>query len=82
MNTISEAKKNLEQNGFSVIEAVYSNKEISGITKLINGLDTSNPIFRKTDDLFAIRQFIKEVPEIKDFFFHCKINFVYSVYRF
>ncbi|HOD10252.1 MAG TPA: phytanoyl-CoA dioxygenase family protein, partial [Flavobacterium sp.] len=31
---------------------------------------TSNPIFRKSEDLFAIRQFLKEVPQIKDLIFN------------
>ncbi len=64
--------KNLEQNktelnllGFSVINNVYNKSEIEIICNFIDKLDTSNPIFRKTEDLFAIRQFLKEVPEVK-----------------
>ena len=74
MNTVLEAKNQLGQNGFSIIDSVYNKDEITEITKMIDALDTSNPIFRKTDDLFAIRQFIKEVPEIKKLIFNSKLK--------
>ena len=67
-------KKELKENGFSVIDSVYTKGEIIEISNIINGLDTSNPIFRKTDDLFAIRQFMKEVPEIKPLIFNRKLK--------
>lgn len=76
MNTITEAKNNLDQHGFSVINSVYTQDEINEIIQLINQLDTSNPIFRKTDDLFAIRQFLKEVPEIKQLVFNANLKAV------
>lgn len=66
-------KNDLANNGYSVINSVYSEEEITEIGKLIDQLDTSNPIFRKTDDLFAIRQFIKEVPEIKKLVFNSNL---------
>lgn len=74
MNAILTAKKNLVENGFSVIDSIYSEKEIAAIVGVIDSLDTSNPTFRKTDDLFAIRQFIKEVPEIKNLLFNSKLS--------
>jgi len=74
MTPISESyKSELTENGFSVIDSVYTEDEIIEISKIINSLDISNPIFRKTDDLFAIRQFLKEVPEIKALVFNPKL---------
>lgn len=61
------------EKGFCVINDVYSNEEVNSITKFIDNLDTSNPIFRKTDDLFAIRQFVKEFPKIKELIFNKKL---------
>ncbi|MGC4039637.1 MAG: phytanoyl-CoA dioxygenase family protein [Flavobacterium sp.] len=66
-------KSELAENGYSVVNSVYTEGEIAEISKLVAQLDTSNPIFRKTDDLFAIRQFIKEVPEIKSLVFNPKL---------
>jgi ectoine hydroxylase-related dioxygenase (phytanoyl-CoA dioxygenase family) len=58
------------EKGFHVVNEIYSNEEVNSITKFIDNLDTSNPIFRKTDDLFAIRQFVKEFPKIKELIFN------------
>lgn len=80
MDTVIEAKNKLNDDGFSVINDVYTENEIIEISTLINQLDTSNPIFRKTDDLFAIRQFIKEVPEIKNLIFNAKLkNIIHQI---
>lgn len=70
MVVLDKAKTELAELGFSVMNNVYSDTEIQSITDFINGLDTSKPIFRKTDDLFAIRQFVKEFPEIKALLFN------------
>src|SRR5688572_15337866 len=54
----------LIQNGFTVIEQVFSQREIDKIVSVIGRADCSKPTFRKSADLFAIRQFLKEVPEV------------------
>ncbi|TWR31593.1 phytanoyl-CoA dioxygenase family protein [Mucilaginibacter pallidiroseus] len=48
--------------GFAVINNVFTANQISEIEKAIKETDCSKSTFRKTDDLFAIRQFLKEVP--------------------
>ena len=55
--------------GFDIIPSVYSKEEIERILQVLASIDTSNPTFRKSSDLFAIRQFVKEVPAIKPFIF-------------
>ena len=62
--------KEFSEKGFHVINEIYSKEEVNSITEFIDNLDTSNPIFRKTDDLFAIRQFVKEFPKIKELIFN------------
>lgn len=57
-------RSQLESSGFTTIECFFSNERIESILKLISQTDTSKGTFRKTADLFAIRQFLKEVPEI------------------
>lgn len=49
--------------GFTILEDVYTPEEVESILAIIEDVDPSNPAFRKTDDLFAIRQFLKEVPQ-------------------
>ncbi len=62
---IKEFAKNqihLKEEGFAVIENIYSPKEIEQIVVAIDNADKSKSTFRKFTNLFAIRQFLKEVP--------------------
>ncbi|RYU95724.1 phytanoyl-CoA dioxygenase family protein [Emticicia agri] len=56
-------KNKIEADGFAVVNEVFSESEIDTLLKTIADIDISKPTFRKTNDLFAIRQFLKEVPE-------------------
>ena len=64
-------KIELLENGFTIIDNIYSAQEIEQILEAINNADTIKETFRKSRDLFAIRQFLKEIPSnpfIKSFF--------------
>jgi ectoine hydroxylase-related dioxygenase (phytanoyl-CoA dioxygenase family) len=66
--TVNQKHKNeLLENGFTVIEKVYSVEEIEKILTIIDQADNTNETFRKSADVFAIRQFLKEVPQTIDF---------------
>lgn len=71
---LQQYKQEIADNGFSVISNVFSDKEIERITDVINNIDTSKETFRKSEDLFAIRQFLKEIPEVKDLVFNENIK--------
>lgn len=60
----------IQENGFTVINNIFSYEEIEKITEVIQDIDTSKETFRKSEDLFAIRQFLKEIPEVKDLIFN------------
>jgi ectoine hydroxylase-related dioxygenase (phytanoyl-CoA dioxygenase family) len=60
--------------GFTIVENVYTDNEVESIVALIEQADPSNPTFRKTDDLFAIRQFLKEVPQVLPLIFNTKLK--------
>lgn len=64
MINLAPYKSELESSGFTTIAQVFSNDQMEGMVKLISQTDTSKGTFRKSADLFAIRQFLKEVPEI------------------
>lgn len=53
----------LSENGFTIIKNIYTDEEIAAILQLIETADNSKEIFRKSADLFAIRQFLKEIPQ-------------------
>ena len=54
----------IEETGFVTISDLFSHDEVEKILQLISEADTSKKTFRKSADLFAIRQFLKEVPGI------------------
>lgn len=67
---LQQHKNQITDSGFSVISNVFSTKEIECISEVIQNIDTSKETFRKSEDLFAIRQFLKEIPEVKHLIFN------------
>ena len=66
-------KIELEENGFSVLPNLYSDNEIKRILACIENAEQDENSFMKTKDLFAIRQLIKNVPELTDLLFNKKL---------
>ena len=67
-------KKKISGDGFAVIENVFTNNDVDKLFLIISNVDTSRPTFRKTNDLFAIRQFFNEAPSAVDIIFNDKFN--------
>lgn len=65
MNITTKHYESLQEDGFTVIEKVFNEEEVAKIIAVIENADTNKATFRKSEDLFAIRQFLKEVPETK-----------------
>ncbi|MDF2553403.1 MAG: phytanoyl-CoA dioxygenase [Chryseobacterium sp.] len=70
MLNLPQHKNTIADKGFSVISNVFSEEEIEKIIEVIQNIDTSKDTFRKSEDLFAIRQFLKEIHEVKDLIFN------------
>jgi len=73
MNSLHE----INAEGFTIINNVYSENEIEKLISLIENVtenDSDSATFRKSQDLFAIRQFHKEIPETLDFIFNQKLK--------
>jgi ectoine hydroxylase-related dioxygenase (phytanoyl-CoA dioxygenase family) len=72
--------KEINSEGFAIIEAIYSDSEVEKIISEIEKVTqakTDNATFRKSDDLFAIRQFHKEIPETLPYVFnHNLLKFI------
>jgi len=63
----------IDTEGFSIINNVFTENEIENIISLIENKTANNQenaTFRKSQDLFAIRQFHKEIPETLPFVFN------------
>jgi ectoine hydroxylase-related dioxygenase (phytanoyl-CoA dioxygenase family) len=67
-------KNSIQKNGFTVINNIFSDEEIKKISEVIQNIDISKETFRKSEDLFAIRQFLKEIPEVNDLIFNDNIK--------
>ncbi|WP_426481897.1 phytanoyl-CoA dioxygenase family protein [Chryseobacterium sp. R2ACT005] len=74
LQNLKNNKSHILEYGFAVINNVFSQKELEEINHVLQHIDTSKENFRKSEDLFAIRQFLKEVPEIKDLIFNENIQ--------
>ncbi len=74
LNNLDNHKSHILEYGFAVINNVFSKQELEEIETVLQSIDTSKENFRKSEDLFAIRQFLKEVPEIKDLIFNENIR--------
>ena len=67
----------INNEGFSIINNVYTTNEIEKLISLIENVtknDFNISTFRKSQDLFAIRQFHKEIPETLDLIFNKNLN--------
>jgi ectoine hydroxylase-related dioxygenase (phytanoyl-CoA dioxygenase family) len=62
MHNYQNIAETITNKGFATVEAVYSNAEIDSLLQVLAQIDSTKATFRKTADLFAIRQFLKEVP--------------------
>ncbi|MDF2455576.1 MAG: phytanoyl-CoA dioxygenase [Cytophagaceae bacterium] len=69
-------KDQLSIQGFTVLSTIYSEEEINKLLHLIEQVDSSKQTFRKSADLFAIRQFLKEIPPIQELIFNQKLQHV------
>jgi len=67
-------KEEISTEGFLIIQNVYTNHEIEQILELINRIDTTKDTFRKSADLFAIRQFLKEIPKSYNLIFNDRLK--------
>jgi ectoine hydroxylase-related dioxygenase (phytanoyl-CoA dioxygenase family) len=74
MHHLPNHQDNIGLNGFTILDDIYNGGEVDAILNVINKADQSDPTFRKTDDLFAIRQFLKSVPEVKRLIFNDKLK--------
>ena len=73
MNVIVEKnhKEEVEKSGYSIIDAVFSSNKIEAIIREIEKeSNSSRGTFRKSKDLFAIRQFLKEIPSVEKILFN------------
>ncbi|WP_222431182.1 hypothetical protein [Pedobacter suwonensis] len=71
---LAAIKMEIQELGFSVIDHVFTEQEVEAILSAIKMADSTKETFRKSEDLFAIRRFLKEVPDTVDLIFNQKVK--------
>lgn len=66
-------------NGFSIIDNIYTTEEVDKILQQIDQTNSEKETFRKSGDLFAIRQFLKEVPAALDTIINEKLKSILTL---
>lgn len=61
-------------NGFAVLDNFYSKTERNAMVAMIENAVTDKPVFRRSNDLFAIRQVLKEIPALAEIVFNQKLK--------
>lgn len=72
--SFSKCQRELDDLGFTFVADIYTIEEVQQILDLISQADTSKSTFRKSTNLFAIRQFIKEIPDAKELIFNFNLK--------
>jgi ectoine hydroxylase-related dioxygenase (phytanoyl-CoA dioxygenase family) len=62
MEDFTNLKEQIEEQGFIIIPDLYSDTEIDRLVHYIEKASSHKRSFRKSEELFAIRQLIKELP--------------------
>lgn len=62
------------KNGFCVVEDIYSRSEIDMLLSLLSNTENTGKNFRVSNDLFAIRQVLKEIPGLIEIIFNSKLK--------
>ena len=63
----------VKRRGFTVLEYIYTGKEVNQLLSIITRAMQDETRFRLTEDLFAIRCLLKEIPNLKDVLFNSNL---------
>jgi ectoine hydroxylase-related dioxygenase (phytanoyl-CoA dioxygenase family) len=74
MKETERHKIEIAENGFTTVDNIYSDWEIEQILTTIDQADNDKETFRKSADLFAIRQFLNEIPAVKNLVFNDRLK--------
>jgi ectoine hydroxylase-related dioxygenase (phytanoyl-CoA dioxygenase family) len=74
MQTFHDIKEKVLKDGFAITNKIYTDIEVELLLDTISAADSTKPAFRKSNDLFAIRQFFKEIPEAAAIVFNSSLN--------
>jgi hypothetical protein len=63
---MQQAVQNLQENGFATLASLFTASEVSAILDTVQAADTSSVNFRRSQDVFAIRNLLGEIPALRE----------------
>lgn len=66
--------KDFQRNGFAIENDFYNAKEVDAMIAVIESAVADRPAFRRSNDLFAIRRVLKEIPFLAALLFNQKLK--------
>ena len=75
---IDGLKFTLEEQGSAILDSVYTTLELQQIVACIKEASQNDDDLPKTKDLFAIRQLLNTIPQLKKFLFNQKLLSILS----
>lgn len=76
MERLTTFKSALHQDGFVIVPDIYTPQETESILSLIDSANKQTSNFKLSNGLFAIRQFLKEIPEAGKLIFNDRLNYI------
>jgi hypothetical protein len=67
-------EQSLSQNGFTSFPDIYTISEVNSLIKIIENATQNSPNFRQSNDLFAIRNLLSEIPGLQNVLWNGKLK--------
>ncbi len=71
---MNDFESSFNEQGFELVKSIYSTQEITNIIQCIENKEKKGANYRQSKDLFAIRNFLKEFPELHPLVFTPKLK--------
>jgi ectoine hydroxylase-related dioxygenase (phytanoyl-CoA dioxygenase family) len=65
-DSLLEAAQQLSELGYTTLTGVFSLEEVTGLVQTIEAAETSSVNFRRSTDVFAIRNLLGEIPQLRE----------------
>lgn len=69
-----KSNHHLHQNGFTTIPDIYSISEVNSLVEIIANATQNSANFRQSNDLFAIRNLLSEIPELQNILWNAHLK--------
>jgi hypothetical protein len=79
LETFQQGAQQLVNGGYAILPGIYSAKEIVDLLRTVEAADTTSSNFRRSQDVFAIRNLLGEIPALQEQLLTPKLRQLLSV---